>query len=84
MSENKKSMEIMSCFEHLTTMELYNLSKIINISLDKGLKDWFLDNLSEYDQVRLKDANRKSLKKVIDFCCDENIQMREITNDKLD
>ena len=59
MAEKKKSMEIMSCFEHLTDTELYNLGKTINISRDKGLKDWFLDNLSEYDQVRLKDASGK-------------------------
>jgi hypothetical protein len=62
MAEEKKSMEIMSCFEHLTDTELYNLGKTINISRDKGLKDWFLDNLSEYDQVRFKDTSMKPCK----------------------
>ncbi len=43
----------METFNKLATDDLYELMKIINISMNSRLKDWFLDNLTLSDSERL-------------------------------
>lgn len=46
-----------SIFDKLSTQDLHTLSKAINLSLNKNLKEWFLENLTDEDSSRLRDYN---------------------------
>lgn len=44
----------MSCFDKLSVMDMHLLSQVINVTRSKGLKEWFIENLSQDDQIKLK------------------------------
>jgi hypothetical protein len=43
-----------SCFEKLSIIDLHLLAQVINVTHSKSLKEWFMENLSDEDSIKLK------------------------------